>query len=368
MKIEKTKAFTIIELMVSIFITITVVASFYKLYEASLKTERTSSIRVSVNLLGEQIMDTIASSFRLIGLNGEVGDLQTTDVDYGIFRGTPQGGTGKTSVSFSYISPYGSPITKLQTAASPGTTYPECTFTLFNSAAFHKKISRLYIHNQQGIYVTKEITPVSDASYSGNNVTVNVKNFYDPTVDGEKWNWVNADSGKTCEQRFPAGTLVSGEDFIYTLTYTAPKTLSLTYRALSDTGQPTGAVNTLIDFQYDNKANQTFQIPFFALEFLKESISGDTEEREWVTTFSADDKNNIIAIRFGFVLLSLKDRVTVKDASAATAISNTYCVFNDSLSDCYKLTNPNYTASVFQRVVDLSNLRMLKDQLNKKKN
>ena len=371
MKIEKTKAFTIIELMVSIFITITVVASFYKLYEASLKTERTSSIRVSVNLLGEQIMDTIASSFRLIGLNGEVGDLQTTDVDFGIFRGTPQGGTGKTSVSFSYISPYGSPITKLQKAAEDDDGYPKCKFTLFNSAAFPKKISRLYVHNQQGVYVTRQVTALTDANYSGNNVTVNVTSFYgDGTVgDDDKWNWLNtADSGKTCAQRFPAGTLVSGEDFIYTLTYTAPKTLSLTYRALSDTGQPTGGVNTLINFEYASKANQTFQIPFFALEFLKESISGDTEEREWVTTFSADDKNNIIAIRFGFVLLSLKDRVTVKDASEATAISNTYCVFNDSLSDCYKLTNPNYTASVFQRVVDLSNLRMLKDQLNKKKN
>ncbi|MBR4489167.1 hypothetical protein IKP13_00850, partial [bacterium] len=72
MKIEKNRAFTIIELMVSIFLTITVIASFYKLYEASLKTERTSSIRVSVNLLGEQIMDTLANSMRLIGLNGEI--------------------------------------------------------------------------------------------------------------------------------------------------------------------------------------------------------------------------------------------------------------------------------------------------------
>ena len=136
--IEKTKAFTIIELMVSIFLTITVIASFYKLYEASLKTERTASIRVSVNLLGEQILDTISDSVRLIGLNGEIGDIQTTDSTIGILR-TLNGGVGSaanssSSIVFSYVSPYGSPITKLQTAASGD--FPGCTFTLFNSAAF----------------------------------------------------------------------------------------------------------------------------------------------------------------------------------------------------------------------------------------
>ena len=61
-KCRKTRAFTILELMVSIFITITIIASFYKLYDSSLKTERSSSVRVSVNLLGEQILDTVAES------------------------------------------------------------------------------------------------------------------------------------------------------------------------------------------------------------------------------------------------------------------------------------------------------------------
>lgn len=360
MKIEKTKAFTIIELMVSIFITITVIASFYKLYEASLKTERTSSIRVSVNLLGEQILDTVADSMRLIGLNGEVGDLQTTDTAFGILRGTPAGGMGDSHVSFTYISPYGSPITKLQEAAD-GTTFPVCTFKLFNSAAFHKDISKLYIHNQQGVYVTKK---VGAPTYSGNNAIVTSESFYTST-DGDKWKWMEADKDKTCAQRFPAGTLVSGEDFFYSLTYTYPKTLKLTYKVLDVEGNPTGAENTVIDFEYDSKANQTFQIPYFVLEFLKESTDGDAESRTWVTTFSAEERNDIIAVRFGFVVLSLKERITAKDASAAPEMSNIYCVFNDNPTKCYKLTNPNYTASVFNRVVYLANFRLLKDQVNK---
>lgn len=351
MNAEKTKGFTIIELMVSIFLTITVIASFYKLYESSLKTERTASIRVSVNLLGEQILDTIANSMRLIGLNGEIGDLQTTDTTYGIFRGTPQGGTGTQHVSFSYISPYGSPITKLQQAATG--TYPECTFTLFNSAAFHKNISKLYIHNQQGVYVTKKIgTP----TYSANNAIVTSESF------DREW---TADNGKTCALRFPAGTLVSGEDFYYTLTYTYPKSLTLVYKVLDASGLPTGADNELINFEYDNKDNQTFQIPFFVLEFLKESVVGDVESRTWVTTFTADERNDIIAVRFGFVILSLKERITAKDASAAPTMSNKYCIFNDNTNNCYELTNPNYTASVFQRVVYLANFRLLKDQVKK---
>lgn len=354
MKIEKTKAFTIIELMVSIFITITVVASFYKLYEASLKTERTASIRVSVNLLGEQILDTIANSMRQIGLNGEIGDLQTEDTDFGVFRGTPKGGTGKSDVSFSYLSPYGSPITKLQENASG--TYPECTFKLFNSAAFHKNISKLYIHNQQGVYVTRQITPISDASYSGSNINITSQSF------DREW---SADDGKTCAQRFPAGTLVIGEDFLYDLEYKYPKTLTLKYKALDADGKPTGSYIELINFEYDSKANQTFQIPFFVLEFLKESIDGDVESRTWVTTFAANERNDITAVRFGFVILSLKDRVTAKDAGAAPAMSNKYCIFNNNASNCYELTNPNYTASVFNRVVYLANFRMLKDQVKR---
>ncbi len=351
MKIEKNRAFTIIELMVSIFLTITVIASFYKLYEASLKTERTSSIRVSVNLLGEQIMDTLANSMRLIGLNGEIGDLQTSDTAFGILRGTPRGGLGKDHVSFTYLSPYGSPVSKLQEDASG--TYPACTFKIFNSAAFHANISKLYIHNQQGIYVTKQI---GAPSYSGNNAIVTVESF------DKEW---SADDGKTCKQRFPAGTLVSGEDFYYALTYTYPKSLKLTYKELDSSGNPTGAENELINFEYDNKANQTFQIPFFVLEFLKESIEGDVESRTWVTTFSAEERNDIVAVRFGFVLLSLKDRVTAKDVNAAPSMSNKYCIFNKNTNNCYELTNPNYTASVFQRVVYLANFRMLEDQVKK---
>lgn len=375
-KIKKTKAFTLIELMVSIFLTITVIASFYKLYEASLKTERTSSIRVSVNLLGEQILDAIASSMRLIGLNGEVGDLQTEDTAFGILRGTPVGGKGTESVSFSYVSPYGSPITKLQEAA--GGTYPGCTFKLFNSAAFHSDISRLYIHNQQGVYVTKKVKPVSDASYSGNNVSVEVESFYTST-DNSKWGWIDNDkmpdgTSKTCAQRFPAGTLITGEDFLYTLTYQNQNELKLAYKALDANGSPTGAEKTVIDFVYDNSANQTFQIPFFVLEFLLDK-TGDDEAGQWVTTFSAADRNDIVAVRFGFVILSLKDRVTVKDAASASLIDENlgdkklrYCIFEDGTGKCYPQSgnsiNPNYTVSVFRRVVYLANFRMLKDQLN----
>lgn len=366
-KIKKTKAFTLIELMVSIFLTITVIASFYKLYEASLKTERTSAIRVSVNLLGEQILEAIASSMRLIGLNGEVGDLQTEDTAFGILRGTPVGGKGTDNVSFSYVSPYGSPITKLQEAATG--TYPACKFKLFNSAAFRSDISRLYIHNQQGIYVTKAIN--GDLEYSGSNVSVEVESFYTST-DNSKWGWTDNDkmpdgTSKTCAQRFPAGTLITGEDFLYTLTYQNQNELKLAYKALDANGSPTGAEKPVIDFVYDSSANQTFQIPFFVLEFLLDK-TGDDEAGTWVTTFSAADRNDIVAVRFGFVILSLKDRVTVKDAASAPSIDNKYCIFDDNPSKCYPSgedsLNPNYTVSVFRRVVYLANFRMLKDQLN----
>lgn len=372
MRKNKLIAFTLIELMVSIFITITIIASFYKLYNASAKTERSTSIRVSVNLLGEQILDTISESMRLIGLNGSTGSDLSNDTT-GILRGVLTGGWGTTDVSFSYVSPYGSPITKLADKATG--TYPTCSFKLFNSAAFHSDINRLYVHNQDGVFVFS-MADGSEPSYDNNSVTL--------TAGGALRSAVSVSSGTSCSDLFPAGSLVTGSDFIFNLTYTYPKTLLLSYTSMNADGTALGTAKNLINSNYDSASanNQSFQIPYFVLEFLRLYKNGDVEVREWVKTVDnahsseegteIREKSDVVAVRFGFVVLSLKDRVTAEDSSSATTMTNEYCIFDENSEDkqgkCYnssidaRVNDPKYTVSVFRRVVYLANYRLLNDQ------
>ena len=369
-KCRKIKAFTILELMVSIFITVTIVASFYKLYEASLKTERSSSIRVSVNLLGEQILDTVAESIRMIGLNSQKGDLTTTDYTSGIFRQSTLGLEGSGSIQLKYVSPYGSPVTKIasQPPTEESSTFPDSDsckiMSLFNSAAFHNKVKKLYFHTQYGIVVTDANTTVSIGE---STIGVAVNSF--STIP-------SGASGKACKDVLPAGTLVTGEDFIYTLSYnnsstnnngtlTETNSLTLTATDMDEKNPIDNSSNPLkvINFNYGGSSgNKEYSMPRFILQFLREKEENGTIKRTWVSSVAFSDIDEIIAVRFGFVILSKKERAYQGNDSPSGSNNDDlpkYCIFDEN--PCYELPSLNYTASVFRRVVYLSNLRLLKD-------
>ncbi len=349
------KAFTIIELMVSIFITITIIASFYKLHSVSVKTERSSSIRVAVNLMGEQMLDTIAESIRLTGLNS-VKDDYTADTAGGTAGIIRYAGEQK----LVFLSPFGSPITKV--AAVSG-TFPTCTFRLFNSAAFNYNVSKLYFHNQDGFFKTSSLGE-GGLSYSDDGVTLTTGGFDSGSYSGE-----------ACQKVFPVGSLVTGEDFIYTLEYVNTgntNKLTLHYKKESDTSVASLG-NALVNFNYADNTNTSYSMPKFVLEYLVETCDA---LKNCVTTWttpkngkhlSDDDIRGIVAVRFGFVLLSRKDRVY--NGKAEVSGLPQYCIFSDKNATenyyCYPLTDLNYTASVFRRVVYLSNYRFLKDQTKK---
>lgn len=348
-KFNNFKAFTLIELMVSIFITITIIASFYKLYEASLKTERSASIRVAENLMGEQILDTLSESFRLIGLNSVKADLR--DDGTGVLR---QIETETYPTIFKYLSPFGSPITKV--AAVSG-SYPSCQFALFNSASFYTNISRLYFHNQNGFYKTAD-SAVSDVSYGDNGVSLTTSGF----------NGTPGSDGDDCKDVFPVGSLVTGEDFIYTLRYNP--SLSDNYLKLDYTKEDESGGGNLINFTFSsNKSDNFYVMPKFVIEFLAEWECGSDKCRKWLPNGNDLPKNHlkeIVAVRFGFVLLSKKERVARGTPGGLSNLPR-YCIFSADTGSatnkyCYDLEDLNYTASVFSRVVYLSNYRYLKDQ------
>ncbi len=350
-KFSDFKAFTIIELMVSIFLTITIIASFYKLYEASLKTERSSSIRVAENLMGEHILDTLSESFRLIGLNSVKSDFR--DDGTGVLRKID---TEQSKIEFIYLSPFGSPITKV--ASVSGSYSSGCEFTLFNSASFYKNISKLYFHNQNGFFKTADNSfSEDDFNYGDNGVTLTVSGFNgNPGSDGDE-----------CKDVFPVGSLVTGEDFIYTLKYNpnlADNYLTLDYTKEDGTGG-----GNLINFSYKSSKTDNFYImPKFVIEFLAEWEKTGKKYRKWLplgTDYPKDHLKDIVAVRFGFVLLSKKERLTKGEPGGAGTLPR-YCVFSADTGStnkyCYDLEDLNYTASVFSRVVYLSNYRYLKDQ------
>lgn len=329
-------AFTVIELMVSIFLTLTIMGTFYKLYDNSLKTARASTTRASVNVFGEQLIDIIANSMRLTGLNNDSSDFN--DSSGSPILNQTQGGNGTDAVIFKYLSPYGGPITKLYTSASGEDASTSCTFKIYNSAAFHKEIRSVHLMTKSKIYkatVDKPSIVFGDTSIS--------------------FNAVPQSASGACEDSFPSGTLVTGDNNEFELSYNragADTRLKLTAKTLVSGVENT---ETYINFSSEKSS---YKIPHFVLQYLREYEDGSGAiTRTWSTVIDDSvERKDIKAVRIGFVVVSKSNRIKV--ANETPTDFTTYCVFSES--PCYKHTNPNETGYVFRRVIYLRNYDYLK--------
>jgi Tfp pilus assembly protein PilW len=352
-KKRKLKAFTIIELMVSIFITMIVIASFYKLYDTASKAERSSAIRVSVNLLGEQMLDTISDAVRFIGLNSKAGDFSSYNNSSNDVTTIIRTATAST---FSFLSPYGGPITKL--AEDADGTYPTCTFKIYNSAAFNGSINSFYLHTQDGIYETKR--KVADPEHPGDIGYAVTYGDYTAEFSVTDFESAPKVTSGNCKDIFPAGTLISGTDRLFTLQRGSDESLVLYTQDKTVVDDSTATSNNIVQFN-PNTTGQTYKMPHFVINYLVETKEGTGFKREWKDN-AQNFRKDIIAVRFGFILVSERDRNKVGTYSGD---KNKYCIFGDgSANDCYELDNPNYTVNVFRRVIYLSNHRFLKDAKN----
>lgn len=329
-------AFTIIELMVSIFLTLAIIGTFYKLYNNSLKTARASTIRASVNMLGEQLVDIIANSMRLTGLGNDSSDFN--DSSGSPILNQTQGGNGTDTVIFKYLSPYGGPITKLYESASGDDASSSCAFEIYNSAAFHAGVQSVNLMTKSKIY---------KASVDTSSIVFN--------DTGISFNAVPQGASGKCEDSFPAGILVTGDNNEFELSYDRAGTvtrLKLTAKTLVSGVEK---IETYINFSSEKSS---YKIPHFVLQYLREyEDSSGTITRTWSTVIDDSvERKDIKAVRIGFVAVSKSNRIKV--ASEAPTDLTTYCVFSES--PCYKHTNPNETAYVFRRVIYLRNYDYLK--------
>lgn len=329
-KTNKFKGFTIIELMVSIFVTLLALGTFFKLYTNSVKSERSINLRTSVAHIGDQIAESISAPIRLLGLNNVYADW-----DNGAVIVNTNGGSGIDFISFRFISPYGGPITKL--SEDPFGNAP-CPLVVYNSASIDSGVNTLKLMSSHGVYTATGVT------FNNGSNTFNVGEILQPD---------NTTYAGDCATLFPKGTLVTGRNNEYLLTYT------------------NGGANTIVRMQnvttgemiinFDNNTDSAYRVPFFVLQFQREYIdAGGTMRREWVTEIDGmanpDHVKDIKAVRFGFVMLSMKDRTDKKVATSGLGTSIDFCPFEGM---CYSHNDLNKTAYVFRRQIHIKNFDYL---------
>ncbi len=326
--------FTIIELMVSIFVTLIALGTFYKLYNNSVKAEKTVNSRISIAIQGEHIIDTLSSPLRLAGLTSEYAVDGLGEWDPTAVIQTYNGGSGTDNVNIRFFSPFGGPIAKLNVAATGAT--PPCVLNISGSSAMHSGIASLRLMTGDGVF-SANVTLISEGQITIENI-----------LDRDSILFAG-----DCATRFPEGTLITGTDNDYEIIYTNTGSGATSLQLQDYT-----ASRTILDYSSD--ADSPDQIPLFIFQFLREYVdAGGSRRRTWFSTLSdATELSEVKSIRIGFVLLSNKDRIVQKNAAAVSALSTQYCPFVDG--ECYTLTNPNRNAYVFRRVIHLRNFDYLK--------
>jgi len=323
-----------IELMVGIFITLAAVGTFFKLYNNSMKTNRNVAVRTSVNLLGSQMIDTVSNSIRLLGLNADYNDFDPGAGIPGTIIIDSDGSSGTDSASFRFFSPYGGPITKL--SAVPLDNDKGCIFTILNSSAIDSGMTEVNLISKSGVYKGT----VSEIRFSDNQIVISKT---DPVFAGP------------CADFFPVGTLLTGPNNEYLLTYVkgVDNTFMKFVRIL-----PSGTQQVQIDFS--SLKNPAYQMPYFVLQFLREYDDGVVVKRKWFSeideTGAPDELKQIKAVRIGFVLLSDIQRVKKKGSGADPTISSSYCPFENM---CYTLDDFNKSAYVFRKTIHIRNFDYL---------
>ena len=322
------KGFTLLELLVTIAITIIALATFFRLYTASVRTDRATAIRTSANVFGEQMMETIEKSVRLVGLNNEFSEFE--DVS-SIFINLGGSDDGESDVNFAFMSPYGGPITKLTSDADPSCT----SFTMISSPNMTGAVTSIKLMSREGMFLAEGIA----WTFSDEIMTAAPGEVKD--LDG------NAISFE-CDIFFPSGTLVTGIDHEFTLSYDHDDK-KLKFERGSN-----------ILFEVDPE-NSKYNIPFFVLEFLREYEEADEVKREWTISFNSDDEiRQIKAVRVGFILVS--DQELRVKTGEDTDFEVKYCPFEEDV--CYSHTERNKAAYMFRRVMHIRNF----DYMERNKN
>jgi prepilin-type N-terminal cleavage/methylation domain-containing protein len=326
------RGFTLIELLVTIAVTIVSLATFFRLYTASVRTDRASSLRTSANINGEQIIDVIEKAIRLTALNNEFGEFEALSPIFTTLTGSSDGTSGAT---FVFYSPYGGPITKLtENASGP---FPCTNLQMMASPNMTVNVPKIKFMTRNGVFI-------ADVAWTHTNEISRAAPSTMKDLDGNNL----ADD---CDVALPAGTLVTGMESQFTLSHSISGGVSkLEFKKGAE-----------VIFEIDSDKSK-YSIPFFVLEFLREyeDASGDVV-REWHNSLAdSDETKQIKAVRIGFVLVS-EQELRLKTGED-TAFTIDYCPFEKDV--CYEHNDRNKAAYMFRRVIHIRNF----DYMERNKN
>ncbi len=327
------QGFTLLELMLAIVISLFVIGTYLRFFAHSTRVEAHNNMKSNITLKGEHILNTLDNAIRLTGLGNTSAEFRTGNV-IATATGTAasvNGGTSAGPVDFSFISPYGGPVTKVLAASNQT---PACTITVQNSASLHGASSNplLLLINHNNVYRgTLNGTPTT------NQFTLST--LLDPAG--------NSVTGQDCAALFPPlRTLVTGEN----------RTFQLTYGDAGFLFQVPLVSDGLIRIKH-SKA----EMPYILLQFLTESdASGGEGELSISRTWTAlpADREDIKAVRIAFVLATKEAR-----EGAATENAFQYCFFEPTPYCFSAPANTNFRYAAFSRVIYLRNYDSLKRHL-----
>lgn len=336
--------FTLIELMVSMFLTLITVGTFFKLYDNSVKAEKRTSSKTAITVTGERIIDTIAEPVKFVGLSNVFETNAGGDWAADGLIVNAEGASSAGNVVFGFRSPHGGFISKMMNT-STGDAAVDCKFVISHSSSLSNESNqKVNLFSSNGIYSAT----VKNIEWSQSRISV--ENIEDSEGDSI--------SSGSCGSYFPMGSLVTGPNYYYKLSYSTTNDGSVTllrYKSTSDLSP-----QTILNFQSKDTG---FSMPLFLVEFLREYMgvtpSGTpVKVREWVDNPTTDELRDVRAVRIGFVLVSDKDRNS--KAGSGMTMSSQYCPFTGKTAQCYTLTDPNKNAFVFSRTIYLRNFDYLR--------
>lgn len=324
----KEKGFSLLELMLVLMVSIFVVGSYLKIFNHSVKAEGHNNLKNNITLKGEHILTSFENAVRLTGLANSSQNFKDGLVipqAQGIAANVDAGNYLAGMAVFTFLSPYGGPVTKtVNTAVTDGSG---CILTLQSSASFfntaNPKISILNKGTNAGEVYT--------ASYAATTSNVLVASSFQPALTD------------TCENTFPMGTLVTGANISYEFSY------------INNTVKLAGLGDSPILFTYPRE-----EMPFVLLQFLVEIVdeNGAVTLREWKATPTSPERPFIKAVRFGFVLTSREEREDKTVAGNAFR----YCFFESQYCFSAPLnTRKRYTP--FSRVIYIRNYDYLQKNI-----
>ncbi len=327
-------AFTLIELLIALALSLLLATSFFKVFNKTAALDQRNSEISSVSVKGDHIINSLDSAFRLIGLGNSLTEFipdpndltkpnEIITVATGLWPSSPVNGSPSGAINFTFQSPFGGPVTQVYTS---GGDIAACSLTLKNSSnLFTGNAIEVRIISPTKVYST---TATVTASTGNNRPAITTGNLT-PTPGATE---------NTCLTAMPP------DQTVFTF---RPKRYQLIYgnngTILQELPWDGGSAREIFNYTKN-------QMPMFVLQFLVETVnpSDGVVSRTWVASVSDEtQKRRIKALRFGFVLAT--------DQSDVAVAAGNHCVFDV----CFAPTDTTKRYATFSRLVYLRNIDYL---------